>query len=254
MVIRNLTLMLVLTAVVASGSLASADQIYVLGGGHSSINNAINNLNSIGHAVTNSNTPLTDYSAFDQVWDLRYSSDLTAAERSAFAGFLAVGGQMYLTGENGAFDSNRNNDINVFLNEIGAGAVGLASNTSNFENQTITSAGQLVNDPNVFNSVSTYFARRVVAPGTGFLVSESPANPGTGSLVGWDFGDLPNHPNARMLIGYDIELFDNGVAWTENISSYLGGNSIPEPGSLAICMLSAAGVSFIRRRQGKKLG
>ncbi len=248
MLIHRMTLLIVLIVASASGPWASGDLIYVMGSGHSSISNAITNLNSLGHTVTNSNTPLLDYSSYDQVWDLRYAVDINASERSAFADYLGVGGRLYISGENGTFDF-RNNDINAFLTEIGAGAVTLTSNTSGSESQMITTAGQIVSEPNNFASISTFFARRVVAPGSGFLVAESLSNPGTGSLVGWDFGDLPNHENSRLLIGYDIELFDNGVDWTDNVSSYLGGTGVPEPGSALLLAIGVASLAIVRRKR-----
>jgi hypothetical protein len=247
MSVHQITRIFILTVFSVFGSMASADEVFVLGSGHGSINNAINDLNTLGYSVTNSNTPLADYSAYDQVWDLRYSVDVSAPDRSAFDDYLGGGGRMYITGENGTFDG-RNNSINTFLNQIGAGGVGLASNTFEYENQTITAAGQVVNNPNDFTSISTYYGRRVVAPGSGFLVSESNSNPGTGSLVGWDFGDLPNHPDSRMLIGYDIELFDNGVDWTENVATYLGTSAVPEPGMMPMWILGAASLGLVRRR------
>ena len=242
------TRLLVVIVVSVVGSMASADAIFVLGSGHGSISNAINNLNTHGHSVTSSNTTLLDYSAYDQVWDLRYSEDISAPERSSFADYLSGGGRMYISGEISVFD-DRNNSINLFLNEIGVGNVGLISNTSGFENQAFTVAGQVVNEPNDFTDISTYYARRVVAPVSGFLVSESNTNPGTGSLIGWDFGDLPNHPDSRMLIGFDIELFDNGVNWTENVATYLGASAVPEPGLTTLWILGVASVCLRRRRR-----
>ena len=225
------------------------DQIYLLWAtSHSSIGGAHSNLLALGHSVTSSQTVLSDYSNYDQVWDLRYATAITAQQRQTYADYLAGGGRMYFTGENATFDV-RNNSVNSFLSQIGAGSVSFTSSTSGYEDQSITANGQVVNGPNTFSEITTYFGRRVSAPSSGFLVSESLTNPGTGSLIGWDFGDLPNHQNARMLVGYDIELFDNGVGWTENVATYLGASSIPEPSAAWVVLVA---IPFVARRRNRK--
>jgi hypothetical protein len=42
---------------------------------------------------------LANYSAFDQVWDLRYQGNLGAADVAAMGSYLQGGGRMYLTEE-----------------------------------------------------------------------------------------------------------------------------------------------------------
>jgi hypothetical protein len=231
------------------GTVVVADIIYVMGSGHQGITSAISNLNALGHSVVNSDDALSDYSAYDQVWDLRYSTAMTLPERMAISNYMNSGGDVYISGENSGFD-NRNNSINVLLGEIGAGQVGLVGNTGEYWIQDFTFEGQIVNSPNPLDDLTILIGRTVTAPSAGFLVTEAAASPGTGTTVGWDFGSLPSSPDARMLVGFDVETFQfGGVAWTENVVTYLGASSVPEPGSAALTLLALTGFALNRRRR-----
>jgi hypothetical protein len=84
----------------------------------------------------------------------------------------------------------------------------------------------------------------------GFLVTEY-GNTGTGSLLGWDFNDINAAANARMLIGLDIEIFGNGQGWTENMATYLAGDSkpVPEPATMFLFGTGLAGLAGLRRKK-----
>lgn len=186
--------------------------------------NASNHLTALGHTVTFAGSTLADYSSFDQVWDLRYNVNLTATDVTNMGNFLAGGGRMYMTGEHANFDSSRNTSLVSFLNGIGAGSVSLSGGVG-IASQVITADGQAVNAPNIFSSVSFNAARTTASPGDGFLVTETAAGSGVGSLVGWDFGDITGNPDARLLVGFDIEIFANGQDWTENMATYLAADA-----------------------------
>ena len=212
--------------------------------------NAINHLNSLGHTVTVGGT-LANYSAFDQVWDLRFAKKLTEVDVDAMGNFLRGGGSMYMAGEGSAYDA-RNNSLRSFVSSVGGGTVSLIGDARG--SQSITAQGQAVNSPNVFGSVSFHYARTSATAGSGFLVTEQGVGSGRGgSLVGWDLGDISGSPDARMLVGFDIEIFQNGVQWTENMATYLGdespGSSVPEPSTFILALLATIGLSFYRRRR-----
>ncbi|MHC4159872.1 MAG: PEP-CTERM sorting domain-containing protein [Planctomycetota bacterium] len=211
--------------------------------GHSKVAAARNHLIALGHTVTTGGT-LTDYSAFDQVWDLRYSANLGASDITAMGNYLVGGGRMYLTGEHSYFDSSRNTSLVNWTSSVGGGSLILAS-TSAGGSQPITAAGQIVNSPNLFASVAYSAARTTASAGNGFLVTETSLGSGEGSLVGWDFGDIIGKPGARMLIGFDIEIFQNGQNWTENMATYLAA-PVPEPGTM---MLLGLGGLVLRRKR-----
>jgi MYXO-CTERM domain-containing protein len=211
---------------------------------------AVSALVSLGHSVSTGGT-LADYDAFDQVWDLRYTTNLVAQDVAAFSAYLASGGRVFVVGEQPAFDAQRNASLLTFLAGVGAGSVTYGTGVA-LNSQTFTAAGAALNAPNVLAGVSLLGARSVASPGGGFLVSEFA--PGLGSIVAWDFGDIAGSPQARMVAQWDIDAFrastGNGSAWVENLVSYLGANpSVPEPalpslGFAALCALAA-----LRRRR-----
>ena len=218
---------------ISISAITLADEIYVLGSGHSGITSARVQLGLLGHLVT-IGEPLTDYSGYDQVWDLRYSIEITPADRNAMEDFLQVGGRIYLSGENGAFQA-RNNSINGFLVQIGAGTVSFIGNSQNTTTQIFTSDGAVVNSLHPSHDATYFFARTVSPPANSFLVTETDPGSGVGSLIGWDFGDISEHPNARLLLGYDIEIFEsNGLDFTENVSFFLGNSLVVVPSEINV--------------------
>lgn len=240
---------------------ARADLIHVIDAGvqgNVGVVSAISRLTALGHTVSTGGT-LADYTAYDQVWDLRYQSNFVLGDLAAFSNYLASGGSVYFTGENPAFDAQRNVSLRGLLFALGAGDVlydtSVASNT-----QAFTAEGALLNAPNPFSSISYVGARGISDPGNGFLVTEGV--PGIGSMVAWDFGDITGAFDARMVALWDIDVFrstvPNGVGWVENIVNFLGAEapvappvgSVPEPGTLALLGVAMAGLAARRRRAG----
>lgn len=243
---KNLTLVTILTVALSQASLWALNIKVIDSGvaGHGMVINAKNNLTALGHTVTAGGT-LADYSAYDEVWDLRYSGNLTAADITAMGNFLAGGGSMYMTGEHTGFNSSRNNSLISWINGVGGGAVSLL-NINAAGPQAITPAGQVVNSPNTFSTINFNAANTVgtASTGNGFLVSSLGSY---GSLLGWDFGDITGAAGARLLVGFDIEIFQNGINWTENMVTYLAANqsNTPEAGAslvfLAIAVVALGG-------------
>lgn len=236
-----------------ASSIAHALPIYVLNdgvSGHGQVISAISDLNSLGHTVTTGGT-LADYSAYSQVWDLRYDANLGAADVAAMGSYLAGGGRMYMTGEHTGFNASRNNSLVSWVNGVGGGNMTLAD-VNDFGLQTFTAAGSAVgldSAPNALAGLNTGAANTVVAASIdqGFLVTEE--NASRGSVLGWDFGDISGAAGSRMLLGFDIELFQNGVNWTENMVAYLDSASAPEPGILALMGMGLLGIGFSRRKK-----
>lgn len=224
-----------ITGAVTPAALA-APQVYVIDSNVSAyvqVQAAKSHLSSLGYSLTSGGT-LADYSAYDQVWDLRYGGNLSAADVSAMGAYLGGGGRMYLTGENAWYDSLRNTSLVNFISAVGGGALTLADGYASGA-QPITPNGQVVNGPNTFTAVDFAAARTTSTAGNGFLVTETASGSGSGSLVAWSFGDLEGAPLARMLVGFDIQIFTNGPDWTENMAAYLGqaATVIPLPPALA---------------------
>jgi len=221
---------------------------------HGMVQNAVLHLQNLGYTV-NQGGALGSYAGFEQVWDLRYLTNISAGEAASFTTYLQSGGRMYLTGEHSGFDSDRNVSLVAFLNGVGAGPVTIAGGVGN-QLQTITTEGQVVNSPNVFSTVSFNAARTVAETSNGFLVTQTAPGSGQGSLIGWDFGDIVGSPNARMLVGFDIEIFENGQLWTQNMATFLGSASqeaVPEPGTLAMFACGALGLGVLRMRRRRTI-
>lgn len=230
-------------------SSVSGDLIYVAGTGHEGISSAVNNLRSLGHSVDNGSEALSDYSGYDQVWDMRFSDSFTVVERNVLASFLQSGGGVYISGENENYQS-RNNSVNSYLVQVGAGTVGFVGNTGAYPTQEFTAAGQILNTPNSVDGLTILYGRTVSAPSSGFLVTEDENNPGSGTTVAWDFGDISSSPDSRMVVGFDVESFQlGGIPWTENVVTYLGATSVPEPSSVLVLGLS--GLLVMTRRRAR---
>jgi hypothetical protein len=113
-----------------------------------------------------------------------------------------------------------------------------------------------LNAPNPFSSIAFLGARAIRSPGSGFLVTESPAGSAVGSMVAWDFGDIAGAPDARMVALWDIDVFrsttGNGLNRVENIVEYLGGSPavpIPEPSTWVLLCSGLAMLVVCRNRQ-----
>lgn len=257
----------VLLLTLATTANVMALNIHVINAGvatDSRVQAAIGNLLGLGHTVTTGGT-LADYTGFDQVWDLRFTNTgaLTAGDVTAMGNYLAQGGRMYLSGENST-SFTRNASLRDMVTGVGGGNLTLVNTAVYFGPQNITTQGQIVNSPNVLPSVNYTAALTVEASAsTGFLVTQAVGQATSigplGSLVGWDFGDIASSPDARMLVGFDIDIFQNGPAWTENMVTYLGAEApptgpapVPEPATVFTLGLGFIALAGYRRYRGSE--
>jgi hypothetical protein len=212
-----------------------------------------------GHLTSFGDTPTIvaslpgSLAGYDQVWDVRYSTSISASDKSAFGAFLAGGGRMFVMGEGPAF-ATRNGSITSFLSDVGAGSVTL-QNVGSTGWQTVTTDGQILNNPNSFTDVHFDGANLATSTGSGFLVTKLGAT-SSGSIVGWDFGDISGKASARMLACFDSQVLSNHSGWsstsarewTRNMRDYLAPEAVPLPTTAG---LAAAGLAVlgIRRRR-----
>ena len=218
-----------------------SDTIYVLGENHEGDNNAIQYLRNLGHSVIDGNlTTLSGYSAYDQVWDLRYNTAMSSADQTAMGNYLANGGRMFIIGENSSYDT-RNNSVTSFIAGIGAGTITLGTNATLYNDhwEYFTTLGQVFQNPNYYSQIRFRWSRSVVAT-KGFLATELSSNSGVGSMWAWDFGNITGKETARLIVSYDINQFDNtaanGAGWVENIHHYLSA-PVPEPSILILTLI-----------------
>ena len=264
---RSYWLVAVVLALPVNTTNALALAIYVVDEGDATVDAVMSaraHLAALGNSVTNGGL-LLDYSGFDQVWDLRVTqsnpdANLSAADVVAMGNYLSAGGRMYLTGEWSLFDNARNDSLVAWINSVGAGNVTLEQDVAG--QQAVTPKGEQVNTPNLFSKLPV-LTSRAVSTDQGFLVSAEPGGD-IGTYVAWDFGDILGSPDARMLVGFDINIFDeffsasfdwtnvDARGWTENVVTFLGSNSpVPEPMTLSLMMVGLLLV-VARRGQGRR--
>ncbi len=221
-----------------------------------------NHLTNLGHTVTNGgSTTLSDYSAFDQVWDMRFEIAISSADQTAYLNFMNQGGNLLLMGEKNFSNSsvnfkNRRNSMASFVTAAGGGTISLDTGApiDQRTTQSITTEGQAVIATGM-SSVTVHNYGLITNPGNGFLVTER--NPGEGTVAAWDFGDLST--NARLIVGMDSNILsnsgsntpeNNGEILVENFVNYLDASaSVPEPSSFVFLVL---GIIGLVHRQLKK--
>jgi hypothetical protein len=239
---------------------SSAGTILVLGNTADQATAGVaNQLEAAGFNVVVSGSYLSNYSPYDEVWDLNYG-DPNLNQNAAFKTYLQQGGRMFIEGEWSAFDS-RNTAIVNFVSSIGGGTLTLVGdeNGTNYQDEPITAAGQVVNSPNVVSSVYLPGDRTVSITNSGssdgFLVTHSthPGQEDTGSVVGWNFGGISSSPGARLLVSFDSDFYRYSPGWVADMGTYLDGpriSPVPAPSTLMLILTglpTGCGLCFLRR-------
>ncbi len=220
-----------------------ADSIYIMHNNYTM--NHINILTNLGYQVTNGGTTtLSNYSAYNQVWDLRYDTNLTSTDVTAFNTYLSNGGRLYLGGEQRAFDSSRNNTLIPAIATLGGGTLSGQANILAQVYYPVTMAE--LKTPAPWTQIKFYNTSSFTSPGTGTFVVETSVGSGVGTIIAWDFGDIQGKSNVRMIAGFDIDIFTAGTTqeiqyMVQNFAAYLGASvPVPEPSCfwiLGFCIL-----------------
>lgn len=140
---------------VASAGSALADQVLVIDAGYSTVTQSVQGrLEAAGHTVTvttNTSTFPTTTGAYQQVWDLRPFTALSASESGALKTFITNGGFVYFSTENPGCCGSRNASVAELVTALGGGATTIGANstmTANVAsnvNTTYMTAGITVN-------------------------------------------------------------------------------------------------------------
>ena len=158
---------------------------------------------------------LADYTC---VWDLRVDYELFPSDESRFQSHVMAGHGLYLAGEHGVF-SWRNNDVSLFLSNLGGGPVAISpmapvgfTPVDIFEatNPLHPITGDCL-DPVTEVDYSGIGSGQFTNYGTGTWLTGSPTG---GGAAAWDPGSLPMAPDAHVVVGLDINYLSPGLAGT----------------------------------------
>ena len=213
--LATILLTLLLTSIV---KITYAEDVLII---HQGYNNSHskwkNRLEDAGHTVTSVNITSssfpTDTTSYEQIYDVRYSYNLTSAQETAYKALLARGGTLYLQGDNPGCCNSRNQNIIDFIeDELGGGTItygGSGTYSSNSITQHNTNESWLSS----FSGTVTFAAGGVltaIGNGTWF------AKDGSGKIVGavWYGDDLSNSYTGKVIVITDINFNSHSSYYT----------------------------------------
>lgn len=187
---------------IAMSSASWADNVLIIGGEGDSHISVKTELEAVGHTVTyqaGSSGP-SDLTGYQQVWDMRYSTALSANDMALYDTFLRNRGYLYLSGEHGGF-ATRNNSIGSFTSSLGGGTISVSGFSNN---------GQTANGTYFTNGTTvTYAAAATISSAGGRILSQDEnGNPTSKMWIG-NAGDLGADYNGTVIVVADIN-------WTQS--------------------------------------
>jgi hypothetical protein len=206
-----------------------------------------------GNVVTVVDTVPVNFTGFQQVWDIRFSTTgaLAAGTITQYVNYLASGGGMFVMGENSGFAA-RNASVIALVGAAGGGALTF---TTPGDTQTVFAP---FTGPNAVATVNYLAAGGVTTFGSGQWITAN-ANGGTG--VAFGVGSLSNATAGALTAIFDVNFMQTdanagSVALTKNLIGFVGNqvNPVPEPATWGM-MLVGFGIvgGAMRRRQRTSL-
>ncbi len=209
---------------------------------------------AVGNVVTVLDLVPADLSAFDQVWDIRFSNSwaITAGEQAQYLGYLQAGGGMFVMGENSGFAS-RNNSVLSLIDAAGGGSLAFADVSS-----TQTVAGPFTT-PNAVSTITYSAPGGINGTGTGEWITTD----GTfGTGVAWGVGDLTNAVAGALTTIFDVNFMQttadaNSQSLTANLIGFIENevtppnpnpNPVSTPAMFFMFSLAMAGLVRARAR------
>ncbi|MDF2233497.1 hypothetical protein P2H44_13130 [Albimonas sp. CAU 1670] len=143
-----------------------------------------------GNTVTVADATPMDLSAYDQVWDVRYSAvgSLTGAERAAYLDLLDAGKGLFLVGENASF-ADRNAAVLSLVADAGGGALGtryvsdVQSVEAPFDGPAAVGTIEYLSPNGLTSAGSGRWITRAGASGTGVAWGSGALSGGRGTLA-----------------------------------------------------------------------
>jgi outer membrane autotransporter protein len=184
----------------------------------------------------NSIAPLpASLSGYSQIWDINGNTAMSAPQQTAYLGYLAGGGALFLMGENTGYAANRNPSLISFIQAAGGGTVTITGNSTT--SQTVSSALQT---PNAVAPINYAGAGAYDSPGTGICLTEDGSN--KCSAIAFNVGTLANAMRGSLISVLDINFLLSASAastqgFIDNLIAYLaaqavlGSGGTPPPGN-----------------------
>ena len=209
---------ILLLSILLFSSITYAEDVLIV---HQNYNNSHskwkNRLEDAGHTVTmvnivSSSFP-TDTTSYEQIYDVRYSYNLTSAQETAYKALLARGGTLYLQGDNPGCCNSRNQNIIDFIeDELGGGTITYAG-SGTYSSNSITQHNTNESWLSSFSGTVTFAAGGVltaIGNGTWF------AKDGSGKIVGavWYGDDLSNSYTGKVIVITDINFNSHSSYYT----------------------------------------
>ncbi len=214
---------ILLLSILLFSSITYAEDVLIV---HQNYNNSHskwkNRLEDAGHTVTmvnivSSSFP-TDTTSYEQIYDVRYSYNLTSAQETAYKALLARGGTLYLQGDNPGCCNSRNQNIIDFIeDELGGGTI---TYSSSYSSNSITQHNTNESWLSSFSGTVTFAAGGVLSAignGTWF------AKDGSGNIVGavWYGDDLGSSYSGKVIVITDINFNSHSQYYTNTNKNWM---------------------------------
>ena len=211
-----------------------------------------------GNTVTYSGLLLPAFSNFDQIWDIRSSTPITAPLQSEYLSFLQTGGALALIGENFIF-ADRADTIVDFVALAGGGKV---TTTGPGDTQTVLAP---FDAPSPVSTITFHSAGGFFKIGHGKGITQTSSGYGGAAF---DQGTLDKAQFGKLAVFMDSGLFNpendqfsgslGAQSLTRNIVHYLGDEpnplpgprgGVPEPGTWGLMLVGFASIGAVVRRR-----
>ena len=191
-----------------------SDNCLIIGGFNNSHLAVKEELEAAGHTVTyDSGISLPNISSYQQVWDMRYFTAISASDRTQYNNLLENRGFLYLTGERVGFEV-RNNSISDFVSPLGGGSITVSGTPSDFQtaNTSYFSSGTTV----------SYAASSTInnPGGTGRVLTSDFSGQATAMMWIGNAGDFSPQYNGTVVVITDINWTDPDY-YTSNNQQFL---------------------------------
>ena len=213
-----------------------------------------------GYAVTTDvGVPGGSMSGYQQVWDIRAETALTAPDITAYVAYMAAGGALFAMGENLSCCGLRDTSIVALITAAGGGAAVLGSGSANLQTVQAPFTGPVTLATVTYAAVGGF-----TSAGNGAFITKDTAT--TGGAIIFGPGTMSNAVAGVLASVLDINFMDtNGVgtglsqALTDNLIAYLAAPTVipgsvpttpaPASGILVLTGLAAAGLYFAYRNR-----